>query len=129
MIIGGAKISMNGSYDTPLCCMIKPCVNGGNIVGQQIPTLYFVVACCVPLHTLLHVYASSCCVLLGVVGQSLKPFKLLDLQTDATTPNIVGPTTLEVITSVCTLLYSNFVTGLFLNAFPQSQCITTNFIL
>ena len=35
---------------------------------------------------------ACCCVLLGAVGQSLKPDKRLanEVQTDATTPNIVG---------------------------------------
>ena len=134
MIIGNTKISVNGSTIHPFAVrggsfnLLSPVQTKGNIVGQQIPTLYFVVTCYVPLDTLLHVYA-CCCVLLGVVAQSLTPVKLLDVQTDATTPNTVGPTMLEVITTVCTLLYYSFVTGLFLNAFPQSRCITTKFIL
>ena len=44
---------------------IKPCVNGRNIVNQQLRTLLDV-TCCVRLHTLLH-----------VVAQNLKPVKLL----------------------------------------------------
>ena len=54
--------------------------------------------CCVFLHT--------CYMLLGVVVQSLKPVKLADghnVQTDTTIPNIVGPTTLGVVASICTL--------------------------
>ena len=35
-------------------CILKPRVNGHNIVGQQFPTLLDV-TCCVRLHTLLHV--------------------------------------------------------------------------
>jgi len=52
--------------------VLKPRANGCNIVGQQLPTLLDV-TCCVRLHSLLHV----CCVLLGVVVQSLTPVKLL----------------------------------------------------
>ena len=44
---------------------IKPCVNGRNIVNQQLRTLLDV-TCCVRLHSLLH-----------VVAQKLKPVKLL----------------------------------------------------
>ena len=47
---------------------IKRCVNGRNIVGQQLPTLLDV-TCCVRLHTLLY-----------VVAQSLKPVKLFSQQ-------------------------------------------------
>ena len=43
---------------------LKPCENGRNIVG------------CYMLHPFAHPVA-CCCVLLGVVAQSLKPFKLL----------------------------------------------------
>ena len=68
--------------------------------------------CCVPLHTLLYVYA-CCCVLLGVfslkfeTGQTFRGANGRNL----TTPKIKidGPTMLGVITCVCTLLYSNFV--------------------
>ena len=69
--------------------------------------------------------------LLVVVGSCSLKFETGQTftQHDATTPKIVGPTMLGVITCVCTLFYSNFVTGLFINAFPQSQCITTKFIL
>ena len=46
--------------------------NGHNIVGQQLPTLLDV----------------TCCMLLGVVAESLKPVKLLKLcKTDATLLN------------------------------------------
>ena len=38
------------------CCIIKPSVNGRNIVGQQFQTLLDV-TCCLRLHTLLHVVA------------------------------------------------------------------------
>ena len=47
--------------------------NGRHIVDQQLLTLLDV-TCCVRLYT----HPVACfCVLLGVVGQSLKPFKLL----------------------------------------------------
>ena len=36
------------------CCIVKPSVNGRNIVGQQFQTLLDVTYC-VRLHTLLHV--------------------------------------------------------------------------
>ena len=58
--------------------MLKPRVNGCNIVGQQLPTLLDV-TCRVRLHTLLHV-VRCCCVLLRVVAQSLKPVKLFSQQ-------------------------------------------------
>ena len=45
------------------------------------------------------------CVLLGVVAQSLKQVKLCKRQTDATNPNIIGPTMLGIVESVCTQLY------------------------
>ena len=65
-----------------------------NDVDQQLPTLLDVTSY-VRLHTLL----LCCYVLLGVIAQSLKPVKLSAtyMQTDATTPNIVGPTMLEII--------------------------------
>ena len=49
---------------------LKPQANGRSIVGQQLPTLLDV-TCCVRLHT------GPCCMLLGVVAQSLKVVKLL----------------------------------------------------
>ena len=58
--------------------IIKPRANGRNIVSQQLPKLLDV-TCCVRLHTLLHV-VGSCCVLLRVVAQSLKPVKLSSQQ-------------------------------------------------
>ena len=58
---------------------LKPRANERNIVGQQLPILLDV-ACCVRLHTLLHV-VGSCCIRLHTTDN-----------TDATTPNIVGPT-------------------------------------
>ena len=75
------------------------------------------------LRVLLRVVGS--CSLKFETGQTFRGAKGRNL----TTPKIVGPTMLGVVTCVCTLLYSNFVTGLFINAFPQSQCITTKFIL
>ena len=54
------------------------------------------VICCVHLHTLLHVVGNS-------VAQSLKPVKLLaTCKQRETTLNIVGPTKLGVVASVCT---------------------------
>ena len=61
---------------------LKPRANGRNIVGQQLPILLDV-TCCVRLHTLLHV-VGSCCIRLHTTAN-----------TDATTPNIVGPTMLS----------------------------------
>ena len=51
---------------------IKPRASGRNIVGQQLPTFFG----CYTLRPLAHP-AACCCVLLGVVAQSLKPIKLL----------------------------------------------------
>ena len=53
---------------------MKPCANGRNIFGQQLPR-----GRCVRFHSLLPVVA-CCCVLLGVVAQILKPGKLLRQQ-------------------------------------------------
>ena len=53
---------------------MKPCANGRNIFGQQLPR-----GRCVRFHNLLPVVA-CCCVLLGVVAQILKPGKLLRQQ-------------------------------------------------
>ena len=73
---------------------VVPCANlGRNIVGKQPPTLLYV-TCCVRLHTLLHVVA-CCCLLLGVVVQSLNPVKLLatckQTQQVPTMLGVVGP--------------------------------------
>ena len=57
-----------------MSCHVKPRANGRNIVGQQLPTLLDL--CCVRLHTQFNVVV-CCCVLLGVVAQSLKPVKRL----------------------------------------------------
>ena len=46
-----------------------------------------------------------CCVWLGVVTQSLKPVIRFSYVRKDVTPNIVGPTMLGVVASVCTLLY------------------------
>ena len=63
-------------------------------VGQQLPALLNV-TCCVRLHTLLHVVA------LVVVAQSLNTGQTFsNVQTDATTPNIIGPTMFGVVASV-----------------------------
>ena len=58
---------------------LKPRANGRNIVGQELPILLDV-TCCVRLHTLLHV-VGGCCIRLHTTAN-----------TDATTPNIIGPT-------------------------------------
>ena len=58
--------------------------NRHNIVGQQLPTLLDVI-CCVRLHTLLLLcVVGSCCGKLET-GQTF-----INVQTDATTPKIVG---------------------------------------
>ena len=62
----------------------------------QTDTTLLDVICCVHLHTLLHVVGNS-------VAQSLKPVKLLaTCKQRETTLNIVGPTKLGVVASVCT---------------------------
>ena len=96
---------------------VVPLANlGRNIVGKQLPTLLYV-TCCVRLHTLLHVVA-CCCVLLGVVVQSLNPVKLL-----ATCKQMQqAPTMLGVVASVCTQL--NIVWDLSL-LHPFSQACNT----
>ena len=53
---------------------------------------------------------TPCCFLLrvvgtGVVAQSLKPVTRVSYVQKDATPNIVGPTMLGVVASVCTLLY------------------------
>lgn len=51
--------------------MLKSHANGCNIVCKKLPTFLDVTyACCIQLHTLLHM-------LLGIAVQSLKPVKLL----------------------------------------------------
>ena len=57
---------------------LKPHANGRNIAGQQLPALLDV-TCCVRMQTMLNIVV-CCCVLLGVVPQSLKPVKLLSQQ-------------------------------------------------
>jgi len=52
------------------------------------------------LRTFSHPVA-CCCVLLGVVASGLKPVKR---QTDATSPNIIGPTMLGVVAFVLTVV-------------------------
>ena len=54
-----------------LSSAIKPCANRCNIVGQQLPTLRERNMLCPFAHPV-----ACCCVLLGVVEQSLKPVKL-----------------------------------------------------
>ena len=61
--------------DISLVPRVKPRANGGNIVGQQLPTLLDV-TCCIRLHTLLHVV--GCCCAKFETGQTFQP----------TTPNI-----------------------------------------
>ena len=76
----------------------KPRANGSNIVHQQLPTLLDV-TCYVRLYTLLHVVAYCWELLLKVK----KPVRLLATsETDATTPNNVGPAMIGVVASVCT---------------------------
>lgn len=52
--------------------LLKPRANGGNIVGQQIPTIVGCNMLCPFTHPVL-----CCCVLLQVVAQSLKPVERL----------------------------------------------------
>ena len=59
-------------------------------------TLLDVTACCVRLHTLLHVVV-CCFVKFETPGQTFSYVKK-----DAITANIVGPTMLGVVASVCT---------------------------
>ena len=80
--------------------MVNPRANGRkiflrrNIVGQpkksQSKYRWMLYSASVCMHTLLHV-VTSCCVLLGVVAQSLKIVKLL-----------ATPTMLGVVVSICT---------------------------
>ena len=63
-----------------LSSAMKPCANRCNIDGQQLPTLRERNTLCPFAHPV-----ACCCMLLGVVEQSLKPVKLY-----ATTHNIVG---------------------------------------
>ena len=51
---------------------IKPCANGCNIVGQQLPTL-FDVTYCVRLLTVLHV-VESCCICLDTTAMTHETF-------------------------------------------------------
>ena len=67
---------------------LKPRAYRRNIVGQQLPILLDV-TCCVRLHALLHV-VGSCCIRLHTTAN-----------TDATTPNIAGPTMKGVAASSC----------------------------
>ena len=71
---------------------LKPRANGRNIVGQQFPTSLDD-TCCVRLHTLLHVVGSCC-------AKFETDQTLSYVQTDETTPIIVGPTMLGVVASV-----------------------------
>ena len=61
--------------------LLKPHANGRNIVGQQRPTLLDI-TCCVRLHT--HPVVGSCRTKFET-GQTF-----IDVQTDATTPNMLG---------------------------------------
>ena len=111
MIIGNVKISVNGSMIHPFA------VNWGNCW----PTNPNIVLCCY-MHMLRPFAHPVACLrmLLRVAGSCFLKFE---------TGQNCWATMLGVITCVCTLLYSNFVTGLLINAFPQSQCITIKFIL
>ena len=76
-----------------LAVCVKPRANGRNIVGQQLPTLPWmlhVASVCTPCCMLLDVPA--CCCAKFETGQTFQP----------TTPNIVGATMLGVVAPVCT---------------------------
>ena len=87
---------------------LKPRANGRNIVGQELPILLDV-TCCVRLHTLLHV-VGSCCIRLHTTAN-----------TDATTPNIVGPTML----SCCVRVQNKAERLLSLPLLSKSKMVTT----
>ena len=74
--------------------------NGSNIVGQQLPKLFdaHVASVCTPCCMWLRV-VGSCCAKLET-GQTFSC-----VQTDDTTPNIIGPTMLGILVSVCRQLY------------------------
>ena len=78
----GVSIKILGRATLKLFGCVKPRANGGNIVGQQLPTLLDV-TCCVRLYTLLPVV--GCCCAKFETGQTFSY-----VQTDATTPNNVG---------------------------------------
>ena len=77
----------------------KPHANGCNIVGDKLPTLLDV-TCCICLHMW------PCSMLFCAVGSCSAKFETGQtfsyVQTDTTTPNVVGPTMLGVVVSVCT---------------------------
>ena len=53
------------------CFNLNPSANRSNIIGQQLPNHCWI------LHVASVYHVACCCVLLGVVAQSLKPVKLL----------------------------------------------------
>ena len=59
--------------------LLSPMQSDATLLAQQLPTLLDV-TCCVRLHPLLLHVVACCCVLLGVVAQSLKPVKFLSQQ-------------------------------------------------
>ena len=78
----GVSIKILGRATLKLFGCVKPRANGGNIVGQQLPTLLDV-TCCVRLYTLLPVV--GCCCAKFETGQTFSY-----VQTDATTPTMLG---------------------------------------
>ena len=84
-------LSRDHHTDRKTAIYVLPHAKRRNIVGQQLLTLLDA-TCCLRLQTLLHV-VPCCCIRLHITAN-----------TDATTLNIVGPTMLGVIASVCTPL-------------------------
>ena len=83
---------------------LKPCENGRNIVGQQLPTLLDV-TCCVHLYTLLRVVGSC-----GAKFETSQTFSYV--QTDTTTPNeLLCPFagSFKALFMVCTLTLCVFI--------------------
>ena len=78
----GVSIKILGRATLKRFGCVKPRANGGNIVGQQLPTLLDA-TCCVRLYTLLLVVGCYCAKF--ETGQTFSY-----VQTDATTPNNVG---------------------------------------
>ena len=78
----GVSIKILGRATLKRFGCVKPRANGGNIVGQQHPTLLDA-TCCVRLYTLLLVVGCYCAKF--ETGQTFSY-----VQTDATTPNNVG---------------------------------------
>ena len=64
---GKWKVRANKNYANLWLILLSPVQTDATVVGQQLPTLLDVTCC------------TTCCMLLGVVGQSLKLVKRLDL--------------------------------------------------